>query len=668
MIKKTQLMGVALSLLLGLFAGCDSKPPPPNAPQSPLSTTEQTALLTRLYALRPDRRFLLAMAELHSKTTGLPPLAVEVQYQPGGWQLTYRQQLVGTLPDYPDFTEAWQLLMTWGKTLPRRDLPAAATDLASPADFFTPMTTLQALDRQWQQQPNRALLQQAARSQVGLALQQLDYLEQDTLTAKALALLALNQLYEQPLPEETALLADRMGYSNQAFAGSASLPTDSDAWAYFRQFEPQPTSVRGRYLQLLKAADQYNAKRWESLRQQVQEGPGLAFMMSNLALNNFAPRLPEAETLPLLVLLRLAQEAEPHNPDLAQLQQRLTLATSEIQYQTALTAIKTTFKVDVQGLIPAFETYLTQRLHGLDSTAYFLDATTLRAYYEGFFYSTLYLLALHELELQPQQRHSLFLPYLQSATTATAQALLTWEQQLAQNSPPLQPQDFSRVLGSEALEHQYHAYLRQPKLTTTQKLQASQRFISQLDSRISHRSRLFAAMQSLPTPPELRLKLAHSIATQGSAYQPHISAWYDCYTGDWLNCRTRFNQPGFLVSAQLKLLNSLQTLNPELVHLIYQELSVQYPEHGPLARQFSRFWMQQRNLTEAGLVLENWLYHQPDPTHAEAAKIKLQLAEILYQDQRLADAQSLLKTLPPTAETAQLLRQIETQRSSSPPH
>lgn len=633
------------------------------------------------YTLPPDQRLLKAIVILHQQLTGQPPATVASHYQADGWHLFYHQQPVGVLPFLPSWQETQTLLIQWISALKPPDLPETPTasyQWLGTADFFNPLQTLKTLDQHWRQQPSRAILQQAIQTWIYLVFQHLDYLQQDDITAHAWAFLALGTWYQLPLAAETALFAEALDYTEEAFARSAQLSPENPAWAYFRQdFEYEPQTPADRYLQLFKAATQHDNTRWQLLRAQQADPPHLAFLYANLRLTNFAPRLPDAEALPLLVTLQLAQAANPQQPDIQALFTRLNQAHSKAAYQAALQACAQFFQLPQRTLVQAFEAYLMQLLKDYPPAGYFLPPKIIRAYYEGYFYSTLYFLALHQLESPATTRSTTWTMYLgEQPTTPLSQALTEWVYQLQFQTAtdldryfvkPLQRGNPPFQLGSEALEHTYLALLRQSPITEAKRRLLHKRFCAQLDSRISNRSRWFSVAWERLRDKQSALALAQSITQQGARAQPEMSTWYYCQQGDWLSCQAHWQQPGQPLSSQLQLLSRLPEYANPWRSSAYQQLTYRQPQPLQLAIASSRYWLEQDNFSQAGLVLENWLAQHDTPDTPESTALNLLLAEILYRDQRWDDAESLLLQQSPAPQQQWLWQAIAIQKNWQTP-
>ncbi len=93
--------------------------------------------LADAYRLRPDKRFLLAVAEVYSLLTGQPRDTAVVEFKEGMWQVRYADAEVGALPPFPDFPDFMAVLSDWARRVhdayPQRLSP---TGPASPAAEF----------------------------------------------------------------------------------------------------------------------------------------------------------------------------------------------------------------------------------------------------------------------------------------------------------------------------------------------------------------------------------------------------------------------------------------------------------------------------------------------------------------------------------------------------
>src|SRR6266699_98757 len=93
-------------------------PAPPSILELP--TARMPDALKQFYVLKPDRRFLGAVAELHRLLSGDAADTVRVSRQGDRWVIAYAAERVGDLPDLPGFAEGSALLHSWAKRLLER--------------------------------------------------------------------------------------------------------------------------------------------------------------------------------------------------------------------------------------------------------------------------------------------------------------------------------------------------------------------------------------------------------------------------------------------------------------------------------------------------------------------------------------------------------------------
>ncbi len=213
--------------------------------------------LAEAYRLRPDRRFLLAVACIHRFMSGQEETNVTARFADGRWRIDYRGIPVGTLPEFPDFPHFMTMLDGWVKALRQQQqnppgpgpAPASASGPSGGAPARSEVAGSAAVPKEIEEELDRflaphavsaahkideawnagdrspALLRAAARSLALLALQHLDYLETgDRLPGKAIAVLALAKaLTDLPCDREESLLAHILGYSVHSNSVAASL-------------------------------------------------------------------------------------------------------------------------------------------------------------------------------------------------------------------------------------------------------------------------------------------------------------------------------------------------------------------------------------------------------------------------------------------------------------
>src|SRR5688572_22279779 len=99
-----------------LLSGCARVEPGERpAQRSNLQRLKQT--MVDAYKLKPDRRLLSALADVHHILTGKPRDKVNSQLESGRWLISYGGQPVGTLPQLPSFADVAGLTTKWAASL-----------------------------------------------------------------------------------------------------------------------------------------------------------------------------------------------------------------------------------------------------------------------------------------------------------------------------------------------------------------------------------------------------------------------------------------------------------------------------------------------------------------------------------------------------------------------
>jgi len=182
---------------------------------------------------RPDRRFLLAFADLQRLVKGTPAVCA-ASWAGGTWRIACDGKAVARLPALPGFADALHALRAWA-----RELGSGAGTTARLA--FSGMTDDEALAmlrdvrRRWS--IRETALHDAAAALVVLSFHALDTMQvADALPARALAMLALDEeSHEGAEPSQEALLASAMGYRESARSIVSPLPGQDPVRAYVLQ-------------------------------------------------------------------------------------------------------------------------------------------------------------------------------------------------------------------------------------------------------------------------------------------------------------------------------------------------------------------------------------------------------------------------------------------------
>ena len=198
---------------------------------------QMRAAMRARYRLHPDRRFLLAIADVHHTLTGDSLSVVHARRRDNAWVITYKHLDVGTMPDVPTYQSAQALLDAWVTRIAREhpvERPSAPDSTIATASWlivdYTPERLFEALrliDSRWSRSATRdpALLAPAARALVGLVMQGVDQAESaDVLAGRALAYVSLARtLSGDQVGDADALLASLFGYRDASIALASTL-------------------------------------------------------------------------------------------------------------------------------------------------------------------------------------------------------------------------------------------------------------------------------------------------------------------------------------------------------------------------------------------------------------------------------------------------------------
>jgi tetratricopeptide (TPR) repeat protein len=368
--------------------------------------------------LRPDGRYLLALAEL-SRWTGVGPAPEpRADYRGGRWWISLGDAVVDSLSELPEFLELHASLKRRARQVVEED-SVQLRDRGGPderaeleLEAFHGLAAARRVEERWRERPwDPALLGQSLRAMVTLAVQTTDRLEvSDPIAARAWGLLALRQtLGGERDAREECLLAGALGYSSHARLAAQALPGTDPVRAFVLEQDstlarlagaappptPRPRGARlrhpaaapaapapsegvgadARFLWLRRLAQREDLGRWsEALADLARRDTIVAYpaIATGLLLRRFesnesvgtALTAGAIEDLELNGLLKVEPRATPDPDDLEELIERFEKAMEEI---------------------------------GVPGAGAFFDRALARAHYRAHFYSGLDLLGRHQL-------------------------------------------------------------------------------------------------------------------------------------------------------------------------------------------------------------------------------------------------------------------------------
>jgi hypothetical protein len=599
--------------------------------------------LNDTYRLKPDQRFINAIAKIHVFLTGKPEQPVTIEFTHDHWQLSYQQTVVGQLPEYPDFPDLLQLLITWTQQLEETS-PIKFVNIPVPLEtkefveaqlsqFWAShlITATHRLNTLWTTGTHTVdLLPYATQALIGLVLQQHDELAAaEQLPTQAITLLALSKTFaNQPLYQSEALLAYILGYSAHARTVALNLAVDNPVRLYVYHRGEQLKTVAentsasplSRYLYLLWIARQKNVDNWKSWLEryfQADNDELSLIFKTGLILGQFGISPYIAKTLPYITVLALVDEVNKVKST-TQLLDDILSTTAAKQFEQTMIELFLA-RVGTPKIMTLFE----EQSHALieQHTGPFLTGEVYAAYFRGYFYSGLYRLGLHYLDaLSSTEATTQYAKSLGEPDHPIAMDFQHWYQNLAKSTAG---QGDPQRLIADLTTLKYFGV--PPRLRT---LEEQQRYFSHgdpellkgvrtivpyLDTRTSHRYELlnlaYSALLDLP----LTEKLGDSIINTDPAHFQKLHAWLGKLKGDSTILMTLLEQPDLTFSTQLKVLNYLKELgqiNAYQLEQAYEKVWYQAQDDWAVVKRYVDFLLDIKQFAKLREVGQVWLEKQ----------------------------------------------------------
>ncbi len=608
-----------------------------------VSPAQMPEVIRNRYRLKPDRRFLLAIAEVDCLMSGQAPGELRVAFRDGEWVIRYGGELVGALPEIPDFVDATALLGEWIQNLARRhpvefreDLRAADTAFVrAELDQFEVANIADALRRieeRWNNSgPQREFLALAASALVRLNVQRLDWLEiEDRLPAKALAVTMLAKtLTPHDLAGEESLLAYEMGYTTHAERVAASLPERDAVRPYVtRNTEKLQALAQAkgadrltRYLYLMRLSETRDDNAWRRWQRTYGFRPrgSLGALKTELSLRSYGAGLypPDAVSRSAIGELWRATDGGPYLFRLVNSFRRfvarmvaLGAAAGESDLASELPMY---VFVPAAGLIPRFEEAAAELQE--EYRGPFLDAETYRSYFSGHFYSAIHQKALHLLDRQahvPSAEE--LLETLEGVPPGTGAELFRWYSHLTAseagrgNVEDLRADLAELRLGQTPLNrtlNQLREHLDQEEFVS-----AAAQYVRRLDTRPDHQSSV--ASTAGPNLFDLKTsdKYYRSLLDMASSDYGRTALWMARYDGDYRavldGVVDQRQEPGIRKRA-LELIIEADLADKAAIRRSARALINDHPSDWSIRRMFIDFLEEEGDYREALPVIEDWL-------------------------------------------------------------
>ncbi len=603
------------------------------------------------YRPRPDRRLLLALAEIQRLRRGTPPEPFQAEFQDGKWRILSGKDEVGTLSEIPSFDEATDLLVRWAARLP----PPAATGSAG-----HPEIAGDALDRAIREVDSAALL--TALSKLGSDAQRdetrvrstatglawlstltVDTLDQaDPLLAEAWAWLALERgsaTRGADVAGNEVLIARALGYESAAAARAAStLAADDPVRLYAAGDEARlgtlcaarPADRPCHFLRLALLAERKQSERY---RAAVLASPFKG--ETSLAARGLETRLADYE------------EGPTPGRDLAALAFLASGGKGEMKSLLGLN------ESSVEARTRDFETAVGSLSSGNNAGA--ADAAALRAGYRAAFYSGLFQEATYVVEQiasGPAAQH--LIEHLATPAAGTAAELRRWIELKGQaldgardSRPLVEFMESARSIGPGPLAELAVVINRQSESTEAWRRRPILALFARLDTRPSHLVMAARAAEGSLNSPALFETFARA-AAEGA---PHLSEELPARAAEMREDSVRLREiaddpamPQYARAVALAAMAKLDKADAAFVRVRYEELAAD-PDQGPDLL----VWLLDKNgdlkgaLAAEEAAIRRGSYHGALAlAHLQTEKARLQLA--------LGDPEGAFTTIEPAIE------------------
>jgi hypothetical protein len=655
-----------LAITSFLLLGCESKSAPPEqkvseegpikesgteAPAKSIVTTvfdvppeKMRDALAEIYRLQPDRRFLLAVSEVHHFLTGEQKEEPSFVFESGLWRVSYKGREVGHLTELPDFKELLKILTGWAEAL-NKDYPVnlSSSNLQQDIDesngnlkkFFAPYAAeaTRQVDALWNEgRRDPVLLKSAVSALVLLNLQALDYMETaDVLPAKALAQLALAKaLTEYPLYREESMLSNAMGYYSHAERVALSLRSNDEVRLYVtgeddqlkRVAEKNNGSIEARYLWLLRLAEYRDFEGWFKWRNKYFSDTSytLPVLKAGIQLGTFSTNRNFSKALPHLVLLSMAQEAGM--PRFEEVREKIKNNDySEEELRAIIEGVLSILMLESTTLVERFEDGL--EMLGERQSGPFLDSETYEAYYRGFFYSAFYMLGIHYLDsLSSIEAVNKFVESLGDSSHGTSADFMRWYRNLANSKkgkadPASMMEDLVSLsrFGWFPIKRSFDEVMKYFSYGDPKMLHAAKLVVPRMDTRVSHRISLANIAFSVLIDLRLAEKLYISAVEIGPSGYSNLKNWVYKFTGNHEKLmeflHSNKTKP-YSCAEILKYMSEKGEIDDKTIRGEYNRLIKKHPDDWYLRKYYAEYLEKTERYAGARKTLRDWLDRKVD--------------------------------------------------------
>jgi hypothetical protein len=643
------------------------------------------------YRLRPDKRLLLSIGELHNIFTGEKKSEPTIEYDNGLWKISYRSLDVGSLKEDPDFPDFIKLLTEWIEKLntsnPMQLPPTSPVSPETQAkidhldNFVSPdiIKRLREVDNLWLKGEHHPfLLYSSMRTLVFLSMQSLDEMGlADILPARALAFLALVKvLTPYDTAREECLLADTMSYSGQAVKLAKLLPPDDATRTYILRdddqlkilAESQDSSLTVRYFWLERLSKRGKWEDWSHwLETAFGDNPiSLPLLKTGLDMSKFKGKKGFSLLIGQTILYQLLHE---------KLDFRLMIKARIRYFLNDQELIRTIYQnlglsaSTTNELIDIYESNLEKMADEYKGPSF--DSDTFKAYYQGYFYSIIFAQGLYYLDalssLETAQLFLLNIKLAKSATFIATKIKTLFTDSNRHSSISYFIQWYGNLVYSKAGSGNVHhlmediaslpAFGAKPMIRTMKEAKTHfkvgdpalyvsiKRMAFRMDNRPVHKHQMASwAHWDLH---DLRLadKSYRYIADTDSGRQAETALYHASFIGQKDHLTSFLQNTGATVSSKLYALRLIESDNFGIDSILlekYKQLIHANPDNSNISRQFAKYLKKQGDYDQARKVLWQWLNRKVMTAGLEHTVFLNEIAETYYLQKRYSEGWAVI--------------------------
>jgi hypothetical protein len=590
--------------------------------------------------LPPDRRALIAIGELQRLMTGKSGPLAEARFDGGHWRVFQGSSEIGTLPEYPDFSDLTALLSRRALVLRGSAAVVAAphAEVEHALERFEPLAALLAADREWKAgPPDTSLDRDVARALVQLTAQTNDLVgAADIVSARALAELSVCRAFGVTgLERDEALLAESMGYGAHAtFTARALEATDAvglyvrhedDALAH-RAGEPA-ANAEAHFLELSRLASNH-------------DGAGYAIWLE---------RHYEADstlTMPVLATMLSVGTFESQVPSAAMV---LATITNDLRLYAAPGPVAAVSEPSALGLaVKTFE----QSMGAMraDADGEWLDRDLMRAYYRSAFYSSMWRLGeFNRLSLSSVDGTSDLASQLSDMPKGPAEEFGRWYAHLAEmKSGHPAPLDLKSDLtslpsfGSLLLFTTFEACSQTPIGRLSGVRPQARMLLGELDSRPGDRLETVALMRYRISDLVSAESLLANTARIGNPMDVDVQGLWASMNGDRVRLHALLDSPGISALQASEVIRNLRDFTTDEVSEVcaaYEKSIARFPGSCRLTLDYANYALDKgKPPAFSRQLLKAWVARNPGNEGLDRVAVNTSIARTLEREHRYPEA------------------------------